>query len=131
MQFILSEGNFLNICVLHQCTVYEYILLRIKKYYLIHFCCLILKSWKVFSVSISAVISDHFSIIYAFKLKTKLDIPKTLFLHKRIIKEDLIKAFKSRLHEILLEIIKSIKDRNESYKKFVAIFTSIYDEFFS
>ena len=48
---------------------------------------------------ITAVVSDHFPIIYAFKLKAKLDIPKTQFLYKRIINENLIKAFTSRLHE--------------------------------
>ena len=74
-------------------------------------------------------ISDHFPIIYAFKSKTKLDIPKTQFLYKRIINENLMKAYKSRLHEISWELIKSIKDPNESKKKFIAILTSIYDEF--
>ena len=49
--------------------------------------------------------SDHFPIIYAFKLKTKLDISKTQFLCKRIINENLIKTFKSRLHETWWEII--------------------------
>ena len=73
---------------------------------------------------------DHFPIIYAFKLKTKLDMPKTQFLYKGIINENQIKAFKSRLSEISWKIIKSIKDPKESYKKFIAILTSIYDEFF-
>ena len=40
-----------------------------------------------------------------------------------------MKAYKSRLHEISWELIKSIKDPNESKKKFIAILTSIYDEF--
>ena len=53
-------------------------------------------------------ISEHFPIIYGFKLKTKLDIPKTQFLCKRIINENPMKAFKSRLHKILWEIVKSI-----------------------
>ena len=34
---------------------------------------------------LSADISDHFPLIYAFKLRTNLDIPKTQFLYKRII----------------------------------------------
>ena len=34
---------------------------------------------------LSAVISDHFLIIYAFKLRKNLDISKTQFLYKRII----------------------------------------------
>ena len=33
-------------------TLRIYILLPIKKYYFIHFCCLFLKSWKAFSVSL-------------------------------------------------------------------------------
>ena len=79
---------------------------------------------------IRADISDHFPIIYTFKLKTKLDIPKTQFLYNRIINENLTKAFKSRLPEISWEILKSIKDPNKSYKKFIAILKSVYDEFF-
>ena len=78
---------------------------------------------------IRADIPDHFPIIYTFKLKTKLDIPKTQFLYKLIINENLTKAFKFRLHEISWEIIKSIKDPNESYKKFIAILISVYEEF--
>ena len=42
---------------------------------------------------LTANISDLFPIIYAFKLRTKLDIPKTQFLYKCIINENLIKAF--------------------------------------
>ena len=80
---------------------------------------------------LKADISEHFPIIYGFKLKTKLDIPKTQFLYKRIINENPIKAFKSRLHKILWEIVKSIKDQNDSCKKFIAILTSFYEEFFS
>ena len=49
---------------------------------------------------LTADISDHFPIIYAFKLKAKLDIPKIQFLYKRITNKNLIKAFKSRLHKI-------------------------------
>ena len=75
-------------------------------------------------------IFDHFPIIYAFKLKTKLDISKTQFLYKRIINENLIKAFRSRIHEISWEIIKSIQGPNGSYKKAIVILTSVYDEFF-
>ena len=81
------------------------------------------------SAILAADISDHFLIIYTFKLKMKLDIPKIQFLYKRIINENLTKAFKSRLHEISWEIIKSIKDPNESYQKFIAILTSIYNDF--
>ena len=56
---------------------------------------------------LTAEIPDHFPTIYN-KLKTKLDVPKTQFLYKHIINENLIKAFKSRLHEISWEIIKNI-----------------------
>ena len=91
----------------------------------------ILKNWYWRDHSFNTDISDHFPIIYAFKLKTKLDIRKTQFLYKRFyINEDLIKAFKSGLRKISWEIIKSVKDPNESYKKFIAILSSINDEFF-
>ena len=43
--------------------------------------------------SLIADISDHFSIIYAFKSKTKLNILKTQFYYKSIINENLIKGF--------------------------------------
>ena len=49
---------------------------------------------------LTADISNHFPIIYDFKLETKLDVPKTQFLFKFIINKNPIKAFKSRLHEI-------------------------------
>ena len=52
---------------------------------------------------LTADISDLLPIIYPFKLRTKLDIPKTQFLYKRIINENLIKAFTFRLHEISRE----------------------------
>ena len=51
-------------------------------------------------------------------------------MYKRIINKNLIKAFTPRLREISSEIIKSIKDPNESYKKFIVILASIYYEFF-
>ena len=41
---------------------------------------------------LTADISDHFPIMYAFKLKTKHHIPKTQFLYRCIIKENLIKV---------------------------------------
>ena len=48
-----------------------------------------------------------------------------------LINENLMKAFKSRLHKLLWEIIKSIDDPIESNKAFIAILPSVYDEFFS
>ena len=57
-------------------------------------------------------------------------MPKTQFLYKRIINENSIKVFKFKIHESSWGIIKSIKDLNESYKKFIAIITAIYDEYF-
>ena len=41
-----------------------------------------------------------------------------------------MKAFKSRLGKISWKIIKSTKDPNESYKKFIANLTTVYGEFF-
>ena len=51
---------------------------------------------------LTADISDLLPII-PFKLRTKLDIPKTQFLYKRIVNENLIKAFTFRLLEISRE----------------------------
>ena len=42
---------YLNVCI--EYTFRIYILLHIKKYYFIHFCCLFLKSSKAFSVSLT------------------------------------------------------------------------------
>ena len=66
--FILSEGNFLRfVFYLNvQCIEYTfriYILLHIKKYYFIHFCCLFLKLTKAFSVSLS-----HFNFTRFFSV---------------------------------------------------------------
>ena len=61
-----KRGNFLYhlfgqkeiflTCVLSQCILYQihlqYILLHIEKHYFIHFCCLVLKLLKAFSVSL-------------------------------------------------------------------------------
>ena len=54
--FMLSEGNFFKMFCLNVQRI-EYIfriqmLLHIKKYFFIHFCCLFLKSSKVFSASL-------------------------------------------------------------------------------
>ena len=56
--FISFEGTFLNICVLSQCIVYwihfqNIHIFTYQKTYFIHFCCLLLKSSKAFSVSCS------------------------------------------------------------------------------
>ena len=54
--FVLSEGNIFKICVLYQYihsvlnTLSIYVLLHIKKHYFLHFCCMFLKSLKVYSV---------------------------------------------------------------------------------
>ena len=52
--FILSEGNFVSICVLSQCIIYFriHILLHMKKHYFIHFYCWLLKLSKAFSISL-------------------------------------------------------------------------------
>ena len=56
--FILSKGNFLTFvfylnvyCIEYASRIY--ILLHIKKYYCIHFCCLFVKLTKAFSVSLT------------------------------------------------------------------------------
>ena len=68
------------------------------------------------TATLTADISDHFPMIYAFNLKVKLDIPKTQFLYKRIINENLIKAFKSRLYVISWEIIKVLNTQMNHIK---------------
>ena len=78
---------------------------------------------------LAADISDYFPIIYAIELKLKLNISKTQFLYKRIINENLIKAFKCILHEVSWEVIRNIEDAIESYRKFITMLTSIYDNF--
>ena len=64
--FILSKGNFLRFVfyLSVQCIEYTfriYILLHLKKYYFIHFCCLFPKKTKAFSVSLS-----HFNLTWSF-----------------------------------------------------------------
>ena len=54
----------------------------------------------------------------------------SLKLYNYIINGYLIKFFKSGFRSILREIMKKIKDPNESCKMFVVILTLIYDELF-
>ena len=90
-----------------------------------------IKNNKFKTAILTADISNHFTIIYGFKLKAKLDIHKTQFLHSRIINENLLKAFKFRLCKLLWEkIIIKKKKPNGSFKKFILILTSFYDKFF-
>ena len=59
--FILSEGNFLNICVLSLCIVYCITFyISKKKHYFIQFCCLFLKSLKAFIVSLNDLRETNF-----------------------------------------------------------------------
>ena len=54
--YLVTFVFYLNV----QCIEYtfrKYILLHIQKYYLIHFCCLFLKSSKAFSVSLRTILS--------------------------------------------------------------------------
>ena len=87
-------------------------------------------SFSVLHLNIRSLSRNFGSFKYLTISELNLISLKLSFLHKRIINEPLIKAFKSRLHEVSCEIINSIKDPSESYKKFIAIPTSIYADFF-
>ena len=65
--FILSEGNFFNICLLSQYVVFwihfqNIHTLHIKKHHFIHFYCLFLKSLKTLSVSLRCELKQSLGI---------------------------------------------------------------------
>ena len=78
-------------------------------------------------------ISDHFPIIYAFKLRSSMSSEnhqKNRYLHKRMINESSKATFKCRLHETSWDAVKDLDNPNESYVKFIETITRIYDDCF-
>ena len=70
--FILSKGIFFNICLLSQWCIF----LHIRKHYVIHFCCLFLKSSKAFSCILKKISSKNTQQIYRRTLMPKCDFNK-------------------------------------------------------
>ena len=61
-----------------QCIKYTsriHILLHIKNHYFIHFCCLFLKWWKAFSVSL------NYELVVTFALITEIEMVCTIWYH--------------------------------------------------
>ena len=89
-----------------------------------------IKNNKFKTAILTADISNHFTIIYGFKLKAKLDIHKTQFLHSR--KRKPVKSFQIQIMQTFVgnNNNKKKKKPNGSFKKFILILTSFYDKFF-
>ena len=76
--------------------------------------------------------SDHFPIIFTTKLKTTSS-PKNhvdQFIYKRDFNENSLNLFKQKLFETSWDSLKNIADANESYHKFLKIFSSLYEKYF-
>ena len=70
---------------------------------------------------------DHFPIIFTIKLKT-VSSPKNhvdQFIYKHDFNENLLNLFKQNLFETSWDSLKNIADPNESYHKFLKIFSSL------
>ena len=65
-------------------------------------------------------ISDHFPIIYVFKLRSSMSSEnhqkKNRYLHKRIINECSKATFKRRLRETSWDAVKCLDNPNEKFK---------------
>ena len=84
------------------------------------------------SAIIKTDVSDHFPIIITTKLKTTSS-PKNhvdQFIYKRDFNENSLNLFKQKLFETSWDSLKNIADANESYHKFLKIFSSLYEKYF-
>ena len=75
---------------------------------------------------------DHFPILFA--LQTNENMVKKHNEHsvyKKFYAKKSTNLFKQKLHETSWDNIKNIKELNEAYKKFLKIFSCIYQSFFS
>ena len=84
------------------------------------------------SAIIKTDFSDHFSVIFVIKLKTKFSPNNQVdqFIFKRDFNENTLTLFKQNLFETSWDSVKKIDDPNESYNKFLEIFSSLYEKYF-
>ena len=79
-------------------------------------------SWSIYNFKTGIIktdISDHFPIIYAFKLRSSMSSEnhqKDRYLHKRIINESSKATFKRRLRETSWDAVKCLDNPNEKFK---------------
>ena len=78
-------------------------------------------SWSIYNFKTGIIktdISDHFPIIYAFKLRSSMSSEnhqQNRYLHKHIINESSKATFKRRLRETSWDAVKSSDNPNEAY----------------
>ena len=84
------------------------------------------------SAIIKTDVSDHFPIIFTTKLKTTSSPINHVdqFIYKRDFNENSLNLFKQKLFETSWDSLKNIADANESYHKFLKIFSSLYEKYF-
>ena len=78
-------------------------------------------------------VSDHFPIKFTTKLKITFS-PKhnvNQFIYKRDFNKNSLNLFKLKLFETSCHSLKNIADANELYHKFLKIFSSLYEKYFS
>ena len=71
-------------------------------------------------------ISDHFSIIFAAKIKIDAEITEQ-YIFKRYISDHSIDKFKQKLRNIDWNNIKILRNVNNTYSKFLELFVSLYN----
>ena len=84
------------------------------------------------SAIIKTNLSDHFPVTFVIKLKTKFSPNNQVdqFIFKRDFNENTLTLFKQNLFETSWDSVKKIDDSNESYNKFLEIFSSLYEKYF-
>ena len=92
----------------------------------------IIKSAIIKSAIIKTNLSDHFPVTFVIKLKTKFSPNNQVdqFIFKRDFNENTLTLFKQNLFETSWDSVKKIDDSNESYNKFLKIFSSLYEKYF-
>ena len=84
------------------------------------------------SAIIKTDLSDHFPVIFVIKLKTMFSPNNQVdqFIFKRDFNENTLTLFKRNLFETSWDSVKKVDDSNESYNKFLEIFSSLYEKYF-
>ena len=84
------------------------------------------------STIVKADLSYHFPIIFIYEFKRDLtptnDMEK--YVHKQDFDENVYNCFKQALFQTSRNSVKNLKQPNETYHKFIAIFNKLYDKYF-
>ena len=76
-------------------------------------------------------ISDHFPISFFLPMTNEFSETEPIYIHERIINNDVVEMFRQKLHETDWAEIETSRNPNMCYKIFLKKFMSLYDEYFS